>query len=250
MKISEFLKTSRKASKATQKEVADSLGVSQGVYSKWENGTLNPNAESLAKIESYYHIKLNIPRRKLTAADEKLLDIMRKIDEKRRKNVVNYAELQLSEHLAEVREPATIYQIRMYRRKDLYSANLSSQLASAGYGEAILDFDEKSKVFTADRLRRNDGAVRLRGDSMEDKFSSGTIVSFVNTGFDRDGDFYILADENQQLYCKQVFKEKEGFRCHSLNEKYDDFYLTSEPAGIVGPVVDVIDEVTEDQIID
>ena len=44
-KFSERLKTLRKSKKLTQVQISELIGVQQGTYSRWENGTLEPGLE-------------------------------------------------------------------------------------------------------------------------------------------------------------------------------------------------------------
>lgn len=52
----ENLKNARKAKKMTQKDVADILKISQNTYRNYEQGTREPNNETLIKLANFYGV--------------------------------------------------------------------------------------------------------------------------------------------------------------------------------------------------
>ena len=52
--LGEKIKKSREEKKITQVEVAEVLGVKPSTISKYENGTLEPNIESLKKLAELF----------------------------------------------------------------------------------------------------------------------------------------------------------------------------------------------------
>ena len=48
------LKELRKSKKLTQVQVSEMIGVQQGTYSRWENGTLEPNLEAVVKLAKLF----------------------------------------------------------------------------------------------------------------------------------------------------------------------------------------------------
>ena len=53
-KFSERLKTLRKSKKLTQVQISELIGVQQGTYSRWENGTLEPGLEFVVKLANIF----------------------------------------------------------------------------------------------------------------------------------------------------------------------------------------------------
>ena len=53
-KFSERLKTLRKSKKLTQVQISELIGVQQGTYSRWENGTLEPGLEYVVKLANLF----------------------------------------------------------------------------------------------------------------------------------------------------------------------------------------------------
>lgn len=54
MDIGNRLKSLRKEKKATQKQVAEILGVKQNTYAQYESGVRQPNLDMLAKLSRYF----------------------------------------------------------------------------------------------------------------------------------------------------------------------------------------------------
>ncbi len=85
-KISKFLKNEREESSFTQQDVAERLGVSKVVISKWECGKAYPSLEYLPKLSELYGVSINeiLAGSRLSIsdkesfADENLLEQMKK----------------------------------------------------------------------------------------------------------------------------------------------------------------------------
>lgn len=85
-KISKFLKNEREESNFTQQDVAERLGVSKAVISKWECGKAYPSLEYLPKLSELYGVSINeiLAGSRLSIsdkesfADENLLEQMKK----------------------------------------------------------------------------------------------------------------------------------------------------------------------------
>ena len=63
-----------------------------------------------------------------------------------------------------------------------------------------------------------DFASWVYGDSMEPVYTNGSVVLIKDTSFDYDGAIYAI-DWEGQTYIKKVYKEEEGLRLVSINEK-------------------------------
>ena len=63
------LRRLREGNQKTQKEIANIIGTTQGAYAHWENGTREPNLETLNKLKEYYKVSLDY----LVGATDKLL---------------------------------------------------------------------------------------------------------------------------------------------------------------------------------
>ena len=52
--FSDRLKSLRKSKKLTQVQISELIGVQQGTYSRWENGTLEPGLEYVVKLANLF----------------------------------------------------------------------------------------------------------------------------------------------------------------------------------------------------
>jgi len=93
------LKEIRSAKGLTQKTVADYLGCSSVVYSRYENGVREPSVEMLNKIADYFDTSVDyIVGRKeknpriLSDDEEELLDAARRADERAREDALKLLE--------------------------------------------------------------------------------------------------------------------------------------------------------------
>ncbi|CDG03766.1 S24 family peptidase [Lactococcus lactis] len=258
MDIGKKLKALREEKRISQVEIAKMLGISQGSYATWENKKTNPTLELLEKVSKIY----GIPLQKIFIDDNQpqdyieLADNYMRLHQDQKEVIGDLAKLMVEKNkqFSEVREDAPVYAIKRYRRDDLYEVEVQDEELSAGFGTGVKDNYETYTIYTDSPVRRYDSAARIKGESMEPDIPNGSIVTFVNNGFDLDGDIYVISEGGygeETLYCKQVYQEEDGFRCHSLNPdpQYKDFYL-GEDARILGAVVDCVEEIDPDLIED
>ena len=255
MNLGQTLKKLRKEHQFTQKEIAEMLDITQGTYALWEKKTSNPALEMISKLADIYKtpIDLILNENQGHSSFIELLDIYKQLDAEQQKNVLNFSQFLASQKPQTLPDSDNIIPLCTYRREELYTIEVADEQLSAGFGQALNDTQETYTIFTDVRPGRYDGAARIKGDSMQPEYPNFSIVTFVTTGFDRDGDIYVISEGGpgeEQLYCKQVFRDGESFRCHSLNTdpQYKDFYLDEETSRIVGPVVDCIEEITPELI--
>lgn len=256
MNIGKELKKLREENHLTQREVAEKLGISQGSYATWENKKTNQTLKILEKVADFY----GIPLQKFFIDDKQsqdfigLADNYARLHQDQKEVIVDLTKVMVEKNkqLLEVRETAPVYEIKTYRKKNLYEVEVQDEELSAGFGTGVKDNYETYTIYTDTPVRRYDSAARIKGESMEPDIPNGSVVTFVNNGFDVDGDIYVISEGGygeETLYCKQVFREQDGFRCHSLNSdpQYKDFYL-EEDARILGAVVDCVQEIDPDLI--
>lgn len=255
MNLGQTLKKLRKEHHFTQKEIAEKLDITQGTYALWEKKTSNPALEMIAKLGEIYDIPtdLILDERKNNAPFIELLNIYKGLDTEHQNSILNFSKFLATQKVEDAPASENIISLQTYRREELYTIEVADEQLSAGFGQALNDTQETYTIFTDVRPGRYDGAARIKGDSMQPEYPNFSIVTFVTTGFDRDGDIYVISEGGageEQLYCKQVFRDGNSFRCHSLNTdpQYKDFYLDEETSRIVGPVVDCIEEINPELI--
>lgn len=82
-----------------------------------------------------------------------------------------------------------------------------------------------------------DIASWIYGDSMEPKYLNGDVALIKETGFDYDGAIYAVVWDGQ-TYIKKVYRENNGLRLVSLNNKYSDKIAPyDEDPRIIGKII-------------
>lgn len=113
---------------------------------------------------------------------------------------------------------------------------------AAGYPieaeQNILDWEEIS-----DKLASSGEhfALKIKGDSMEPKFSTGDVVIVRKQDFAEDGDYVIVLIDGHEATCKRLKKYDDGIALVSMNPTYQPKYFSKEeilsvPVQILGVV--------------
>jgi phage repressor protein C with HTH and peptisase S24 domain len=121
------------------------------------------------------------------------------------------------------------------REEPLFEYRIYEKL-SAGTGTAIYE-DHSYDLVYFDKDLDHDIASWIYGDSMEPKYHHGQVALIKETGFDYDGAIYAVVWDGQ-TYIKKVYREEDGLRLVSLNDKYSDkFAPYDEDPRIIGKIV-------------
>ena len=236
MNVGERIKQRRKALKMSADELAESVGVSRSTIFRYEKGDIEKvGPEVLKKIADKLNVspgdlmgwednqqELKIPTSPLV---HKITEKVVKLSTPRKQKVLNYTNEQLKEQNNKV---ITI-------EEKLFEYRVFEKL-SAGTGFSYFNDGNYDTVFY-DKDLDHDFASWVFGDSMEPKYMNGEVVLIKETGFDYDGAIYAV-DWDGQTYIKKVYKEKDGLRLVSINNKYKDkFAPYDENPRIIGKIV-------------
>lgn len=237
MNVGERIKQRRKDLKMSADELATSVGVSRSTIFRYEKGDIEKvGPDVLKKIA----VKLNVSPADLMGWDDTPVQelkiptspLVQKITEKavkltapRKQKVLDFTENQLREQSNKV----------ISLEEDLFEYKVYEKL-SAGTGFSYFNDGNYDTVFY-DKDLDHDFASWVFGDSMEPKYTNGEVVLIKETGFDYDGAIYAV-DWDGQTYIKKVYKEKDGLRLVSINNKYKDkFAPYEEDPRIIGKIV-------------
>lgn len=214
------LKKRRLEKDLSQVEIAEMLSINKSSYSSWESGRAKPNQKNLAALA-------------------KILDVDVTYFESEYNIVNNY--LQLSpDNQAKAEEYVEELLLSQQSSKviPLFSVQILSDIQlSAGLGEFLFDEYETETVFSDEEQLGYDIATWISGKSMEPIYQDGEVALIRSSGFDYDGAVYALS-WNDSVFIKKLYREKEGFRMVSLNDKYPDKFIPYEDEPrIVGKVV-------------
>ena len=248
MKLGEILKSYREEHKMSMDAFCELSDLTKGYISMLEKNEhpktkkpIIPSYETIEKIakgmqisvddlidmlDDNQEIQINATPSTLLKTD--IQQIYDQLQPPRQEKVLVYADNQLKEqqnknlNKVEVTEPLTEYHV--------------FEKLSAGTGETYYEDRNYDTVFF-DKDIAHDLASWGYGDSMEPDYPNGSVALIKDTGWDYDGAIYAV-DWDGQSYIKKVYKEKNGLRLVSLNNKYaDKFAPFSEEPRIIGKVV-------------
>ena len=195
----------------SQAEFAADFGVTQSAVGNWESGSRKPNIDKIKKIADYFNVPVSV-----------LID-----DE----GNVKKSKTPTSPESRATRIPVYGY-------------------VAAGIPiEAIDNFDstDPDDWEEIDEHMSKDGdyfALRIKGDSMEPKMSSGDVVIVRKQPDAESGDIAIVCINGEEATCKKIKKTPEGIMLISLNPAYEPMFYSKKqveelPLTILGRVVEL-----------
>lgn len=218
----------------TQKELAQKIGMGDTTVANYEKGFRTPKKNTLFKLANAFDISIDDlfpPIQSAYTSNElvqQINDTVIQLTPPNQKIVLRTSEDLLEgqktrgEKITEISEPLTEYHV--------------FEKLAAGNGYNYME-DRNYDVVFFNKDIDHDFASWVYGDSMEPKYLDGSVALIKDTGFDYDGAMYAV-DWDGQSYIKKVYKEKDGLRLVSLNDKYDDkFAKWEEEPRIIGKVV-------------
>ncbi|MDR0297737.1 MAG: LexA family transcriptional regulator [Streptococcaceae bacterium] len=203
--------------------VAKKLGISTASYFAWESGKTQPNQKNLEKLAVVFGVDSNY-----FEEGSEIIDIYRKLVPLRQQEVVNFAQDQWNEQNKVIamisNKVEKTFEYRVYERLS----------AGTGYGYTN---DGDYDVVKFDKWVDHDYASWVYGDSMEPTYLNGSVALIKDTGFDYDGAIYAV-DWDDSTFIKKVYREKDGLRLVSLNNKYSDKFAPYEDnPRIIGKII-------------
>lgn len=234
--IGEKIKQYRLKNGWTQQELGSKIGISKNAIGNYEKGIRSPKKDTMFDLASAFKISIDdlFPQIKKDSSTanplpktpdlltQKINDTVVQLTTHNKKIVLRTSEELLESQEREVNE-------------ELFEYHVFEKLsAGTGYGYAE---DRNYDTVYFDKNIAHDFASWIYGDSMEPDFADGSVALIKDTGWDYDGAIYAV-DWDGQSYIKKVYKEKDGLRLVSLNDKYDDkFARWEEEPRIIGKVV-------------
>ena len=215
-----------------QIDVHNATKIPKSTLTGYVKGTSIPVAGNVQKIADFFGVKKSDidPRysssyniSKEQSSTKTILDrVFSKLESERQEKVVSYAEAQLRDQNSNNTIQLFPYQVQ--------------EKLSAGTGYAYEENAVYEIVFS-DKEIDYDFASRINGDSMEPDYHDRDVALIKESPFDYDGCVYAV-DWDGQSYIKKVYREEEGFRLVSTNEKYaDKFAAFTEEPRIIGKVI-------------
>lgn len=233
--IGQKIKEFRTRAKMTQSDLADALNTTKQTISRYEKGDRKAGQDTLFALCDIFNVSIDdffppiqSAQAPATSLVQQINDTVVQLTPPNQKIVLRTSEDLLEgqknreEKITEISEPLTEYHV--------------FEKLSAGNGYDYMEDRNYDVVFYNKDIDHN-FASWVYGDSMEPKFLDGSVALIKNTGWDYDGAIYAV-DWDGQSYIKKVYKEKDGLRLVSINDKYDDkFAKWEEEPRIIGKVV-------------
>ena len=219
-------------------QLCSDLDLKYMTVSDWINSKTYPRIDKIELLANYFGInksdliedKNALLSNHTTASHSpvektspKVVYLDQELKEPRHRAWIDHGEQLLKEQSLELREEP-LFEYRIYEK------------ISAGTGTAIYE-DHSYDLVYFDKDLDHDIASWIYGDSMEPKYHNGQVALIKETGFDYDGAIYAVVWDGQ-TYIKKVYREEDGLRLVSLNDKYSDkFAPYDEDPRIIGKIV-------------
>lgn len=233
--IGQKIKEFRTKAKMTQSDLASALDTTKQTISRYEKGDRKAGQDTLFALCDIFNVSIDdfFPAIHSAHAPDTLVqainDTVIQLEEPRQEKVLTFADNQLKEQETEPSD-------KIIEFNDELEEYHAFEKLSAGNGYNYLE-DRNYDIVYYDKYIPHDLASWVYGDSMEPNYPNGSVALIKDTGWDYDGAVYAV-DWDGQSYIKKVYKEKDGLRLVSLNDKYaDKFAPFSEEPRIIGKVV-------------
>lgn len=184
------LKSARKSTGMTQKDVSTALNISPNTYKNYEQGLREPNGDTIVALANLFGVTTDYllgrpdakepadPIDKLMTVDEMEKDLLREwlsLDEASRKSFLDV--------LRKIVAADQKRQTAASKRAAYLLHSLSRHKVSAGLGYNLDDDDnwQEAEVVETTAVHQADFAVEVDGDSMEPDYLNGDILLVQST---------------------------------------------------------------------
>ncbi|MFQ3801732.1 XRE family transcriptional regulator [Staphylococcus xylosus] len=234
MGVGKGLKRLRKQNNLTMEELVNDLNnkypdvvkLTKGKISKWENEKEEPRLSSAKVIADYFNVAINelYDEKSLPNTLTQINEVSSKLEEKRQKRVLAYAE----HHYSVQQQGENIIYLQSYKDSKTEKVNVNGYV-SAGTGETLVDDIEFTVNYPAGVVPPHDFALQINGDSMEPLFEHKEIIFVEENTSINSGQLGVFVVDGE-AYVKKVFIYQDHIRLVSLNPKYGDmnFYGDSD----------------------
>lgn len=214
MQLLERLKADKKMS---LREISRKTDIAVSSISRYFNRTRDFPLDKLDRFAKAFNVSpeyiLNVSK----PCD--ITTIYNQLHEKRQAKVYNYAREQLDEQLND--------------KSSIYVVGTSAAGEPIEYG----DFD--SEMIQTDVPAKADKAIHIKGDSMEPKIASNSIIFYHEQPTLEIGEIGIFEINGSAVTCKKYYVDYESKKIilKSINPKYEPMYFARDQVRILGKVV-------------
>lgn len=193
----------------TQKELAQAIKISPSTLSDYLNHRSNPSHGVIQKMADYFGIlKSDIDTTYKDSDDSNINHIYNQLNEPRQRKVYSFAERQLQEQ------------------------NIDTEYVGQTAAGEPIEGEQAPPIISDEKIVR----LIVNGDSMEDLYFDGDIISYKKQPTLENGEIGIFV-LNGGVTMKK-FRKNGDIRLQSLNDKYEDIIITDKDEfTILGKVI-------------
>ena len=211
----------RKQNNLTMEELGQKLGKATSSISRWVSGERYPKIEEIEQIANFFNTDIytlifGFNYNEDSKSD--LLTVYNQLADIRKHKVYSYAQQQLDEQ---------------NKKRSIYVVGTSAAGEPIEYG----DFD--SEMIQTDVPAKADKAIHIKGDSMEPKIASNSIIFYHEQPTLEIGEIGIFEINGSAVTCKKYYVDYESKKIilKSINPKYEPMYFARDKVRILGKVV-------------
>lgn len=211
----------RKQNNLTMEELGQKLGKATSSISRWVSGERYPKIEEIEQIANFFNTDIytlifGFNYNEDSKSD--LLTVYNQLADIRKHKVYSYAQQQLDEQ---------------NKKRSIYVVGTSAAGEPIEYG----DFD--SEMIQTDVPAKADKAIHIKGDSMEPKIASNSIIFYHEQPTLEIGEIGIFEINGSAVTCKKYYVDYESKKIvlKSINPRYEPMYFARDQVRILGKVV-------------
>ena len=215
----------RKQNNLTMEELGQKLGKATSSISRWVSGERYPKIEEIEQIAIFFNTDiytLIFGFNYNENSKSNILTVYNQLTDIRKHKVYSYAQQQLDEQNSNLNEKRSIYVV-----------------GTSAAGEPIEYGDFDSKMIQTDVPAKADKAIHIKGDSMEPKIASNSIIFYHEQPTLEIGEIGIFEINGSAVTCKKYYVDYESKKIilKSINPKYEPMYFARDQVRILGKVV-------------
>lgn len=216
----------RKQNNLTMEELGQKLGKAKSSISRWVSGERYPKIEEIEQIANFFNTDIytlifGFNYNEDSKSD--LLTVYNQLTDIRKHKVYSYAQQQLDEQNNCLNE-----------KRSIYVVGTSAAGEPIEYGDLDAELIDLSNI-----PAKADKAIHIKGDSMEPKIASNSIIFYHEQPTLEIGEIGIFEINGSAVTCKKYYVDYESKKIilKSINPKYEPMYFARDQVRILGKVV-------------
>ena len=216
----------RRQNNLTMEELGQKLGKATSSISRWVSGERYPKIEEIEQIAIFFNTDiytLIFGFNYNENSKSNILTVYNQLTDIRKHKVYSYAQQQLDEQNNCLNE-----------KRSIYVVGTSAAGEPIEYGDLDAELIDLSNI-----PAKADKAIHIKGDSMEPKIASNSIIFYHEQPTLEIGEIGIFEINGSAVTCKKYYVNYESKKIilKSINPKYEPMYFARDQVRILGKVV-------------